>query len=375
MAWTTRLQGSRGGTRYRVEWRDPAGGHRSRTFRRRKDAEYFLHRTEVELASGTYRDPRAARTLLGEHLEAFLAAAVDLRPTTRELYEMAARRYVVPRFGTTPIGSIGPADIRAWMAELASHGTGARTIQLARQVLSRALRQAVVDGMIVENPARAAPPPRAPRRELRIPTTADVEAIAEAIAPRYRAMVLLAAYGGLRFGELAGLRRRDVRLLERKVDVVRQVVEAGPGVHVSELKTAAARRSVTIPSSVADELGRHLEDVALEPDAHVFTGRGGFLLRRRNYRGRVWLPALRAAGVEGVRFHDLRHHAAAAAIAAGGHPKAIQARLGHASITTTLDTYGSLMPSLDTELADRLDEVRAGARPTGQVVALPARRA
>jgi integrase len=60
----------------------------------------------------------------------------------------------------------------------------------------------------------------------------------------------------------------------------------------------------------------------------------------------------------GPRFHDLRHHAAAVAIAAGAHPKAIQARLGHASITTTLNVYGGLFPSLDEELADRLDAAR-----------------
>ncbi|MDQ3662848.1 MAG: site-specific integrase [Actinomycetota bacterium] len=82
----------------------------------------------------------------------------------------------------------------------------------------------------------------------------------------------------------------------------------------------------------------------------------GDVLRRSSFRSSHWLPATRKAGLEGVRFHDLRHSAVALAIAQGAHPKEIQARLGHSSITTTLNVYAHLFPSLDEQLANRMDD-------------------
>jgi integrase len=126
-------------------------------------------------------------------------------------------------------------------------------------------------------------------------------------------------------------------------------------------KTRESRRTITVPSFLADALSEHLARTARGvADDLVFAAPGaGGPLRRTNFRRRYWTPACDAVGLEPApRFHDLRHHAAAVAIAAGAHPKAIQARLGHASITTTLNVYGGLFPSLDEELADRLDAAR-----------------
>jgi len=106
--------------------------------------------------------------------------------------------------------------------------------------------------------------------------------------------------------------------------------------------------------ALSDHLGRHPGDL-------VFTAPDGGFIRRTNWRRRVWAPAIEAAGVSGVRPHDLRHFGAAVAIAAGAHPKAIAERLGHASITTTLNIYGALFPSLDEELAGKIDQVATGA--------------
>jgi integrase len=126
---------------------------------------------------------------------------------------------------------------------------------------------------------------------------------------------------------------------------------------------------VTIPAFLAEELAAHMAEYMRPPAEDpsgadlLFTSREGNPIRRTNFRRRYWKPAIRAAGLEPAPvFHHLRHKAAAPAIASGAHPKAIQARLGHASITTTLDRYGHLFPSLDEELADRLDAARSKAR-------------
>jgi integrase len=143
------------------------------------------------------------------------------------------------------------------------------------------------------------------------------------------------------------------------VQVEEGISEVNGTLYVGPLKTKASRRVVTIPAFLADELGRHLRERARVDDL-VFPSPSGGPLRRTNFGHRFWTPAVVGAHLDPApTFHDLRHTAAALAIVEGAHPKAIQARMGHASITTTLNTYGHLFPSLDVELADRLDAVRA----------------
>jgi integrase len=165
-----------------------------------------------------------------------------------------------------------------------------------------------------------------------------------------RALVLVGAYGGLRIGELAGLRRNRVDLLHGTV----QVVEVRGVLHIGPPKTRASRRTVGLPRFVVEELAVHLAAPG-DPEALVFTAPQGGPLRVTGFRSRVWRPATRAAGPDGLRIHDLRHTAVALWIAAGANPKEVAARAGHASVSFTLDRYGHLYPEADTALRDRLD--------------------
>jgi integrase len=365
------LEGGRRGRRYRVEWYTPDGAHRSRTFRSRREAEAFLHRVEHEKAEGTYRDPSSGRRLLGELAEAFFAGAYDLRPSTRALYEGAWRLHVAPAFAEVAVGRIRPEDVRSWIEGLLAAGVGPRTVQVARLVLGRILERAVEDGLIRVNPVRSVRPPKAPPHETRVPTTAEVEAVAAAIELRYRAMVLVAAWAGLRIGECAGLQRRDVDLLGRKIHVRRQVTEVRGVREVAPLKTEASRRTVPIPAFLAEELAAHMEAfVGPEPEAHLFTAPEGGLLGRASWRSRYFDPALRRAGVEPFTFHQLRDHAATAAIASGADVKVVQSILGHVDATTTLNRYAGAWPSAAEAVAERLEEHRARALEGGAVVPL-----
>jgi integrase len=130
--------------------------------------------------------------------------------------------------------------------------------------------------------------------------------------------------------------------------------------YVPETKSSPSRRSLSLPRFLVEVLAEHLTG---EPESsYVFTSKTGDPLRRSTFRQCHWLPAVRRAGLEPLRFHDLRHSHVSLLIGQGAHPKEIQARLGHASITTTLNTYGHLMPSLDAALSDRLDEAYGAAR-------------
>ena len=286
---------------------------------------------------------------------------MDLRPSTRATYETEYRLYLKPAIGSVPIASVRPADLRRLVAELTERGVGARTVQLTHQVASRVLRQAVEDGLIPANPASRVKTPSTERRAIRILSIEEVEALADAIDRRYSTLVLLGAYAGLRFGEASALRLPHLRLLERRIEIAEGSSEVRGKVYLGPLKTKESRRVVTIPAFLADELGTHLATTR-DPKGSdlVFPAPEGGPLRRTNFRRRFWAPAVEAAGISPApTFHHLRHTAAALAIAQGAHPKAIQARLGHASITTTLNLYGHLFPSLDVELAERLDDVRA----------------
>lgn len=176
----------------------------------------------------------------------------------------------------------------------------------------------------------------------------EVAAGAAAIDERYRASVLVAAYCGLRAGELRGLRRRDVDLLHRTITVTQQLVDArGGGFDVRALKTTRSRRSVAIPPHVAKVLATHLGGVGLaQPgaDGLVFTSALGDPLRLENLRRREWTPACTQAGVGHVRIQDLRHTCVSLAIASGADVLVLARMLGHASAAMTLDRYGRLMP-------------------------------
>jgi integrase len=194
--------------------------------------------------------------------------------------------------------------------------------------------------------------PRRPGRDRRRPPQAWP--LADAIGPRYRALVLVAAYGGLRWGELVGLRIKRVDLLHGRVTVAEQVAEVNGRLLPGPPKTEAGRRTVTLPALAAVALAEHLAQFAEPgPDGLVFPAPEGGYLGRSNFRRRCWLPATTAAGVEGLRFHDLRHSAATLALAAGANTRELMERMGHTSPAVAL-RYQHVMAGRDQAIAAAL---------------------
>lgn len=172
--------------------------------------------------------------------------------------------------------------------------------------------------------------------------------------PSLEAIVYAASYLGARWGELSGLKRENLNLLRRRVRIVGALQEVGGKLrYMPETKSQASYRSLSIPPFLVDILSRHL--AAAPATEYVFTTPQGKLLSRSNFRENYWLPAVDRAGLAPLKFHSLRHTHAGLLIAGGAHPKAVQARLGHASITTTLNTYGHLLPSLEEQLTEGLE--------------------
>jgi integrase len=365
---------TRGGrVSYRARYRAPDGTERNKTFRRKADAEKFLATVESAKLRGAWTDPAAGRTTLAAWLEEWWGSAADLRPSTVARDEAYFNSLILPRFGGVPLAAIRQPDVQAWVAELSARGFAPATVVKAYQLLGRTMTAAVNADMVPRSPCRAVRLPKVEREEMRFLNPVEVAQLADVIDTRYRALVLVAAYGGLRIGELAGLRRRRVDLLRGTVDVAEIVVEVRGELFMGPPKTRAGRRIVTLPRSVVEELAEHLGPVG-EADGWVFTADKGGVLRPSNFRVKVWLPAVRAAGLAPLRPHDLRHTAVALWIAAGANPKEVSVRAGHTSVAFTLDRYGHLFPGHDDELRDRLDAMHAQglqAVPGGTVLELP----
>lgn len=198
-------------------------------------------------------------------------------------------------------------------------------------------------------------------------TRDELRALADAMPrPQDRLAVYVAAITGLRAGELWALRRRDIDLDAGRLHVTRSLKELGDRLEFGKPKTRRSVRAVALPPDLAAELGEHLAELDPDPDALLFTSPHGLPVRHGLFVRRTFRPAVAVALPHkvGFRWHDLRHTAVALAIDTGAHVSEIMARMGHSSVTTTIDRYGHLMPSADGRLAVALDGLLSG----GEVV-------
>jgi integrase len=351
----------RGPNRWKARYRAPDGRERSKTFPRKIDAERFLAEMAVAKNRGQWVDPRAGRLPFGEWAAECYAARIDLRDSSRARDELYLRLHVLPYFKTTALARIERRAVQEWITKLSDKGLAPATVRACHRLLSGMLAEAVEARLIGQSPCRGIKLPRVSRTEQRFLNAVEVARLANAIGEHFAPLVYAASYTGARWGELAGLKRDRLNLLKRQASIVGTLEEVGGQLrYVDETKTSASRRLITLPAFVCDLLAEHLEDSDSE---FVFTSVTGAMLRRGNFRRHALKPALASAGLDPeTRFHDLRHTAAALMIEQGAHPKEIQARLGHASIKTTLETYGHLMPTLGAHLDDALDRAHQDAK-------------
>jgi integrase len=352
---------------YRVQYRDPAGRQRGKVFTRKADAERWLHDNEASRAKGAWVDPAAGKVRLGEWAERWFATTAALRPTTRRDYRKLLDLEILPAFAGLPIASIDALAVREWLAGLVARGLSAKRAGKARAVLSQVPDAAVEGGRLNRNVVAGVKPPKVQRAEMRFLDAGQVEALAEAIDPRYPALVRFAAYSGLRPSELTALKVGRLELLRGTARVVEAAPEVDGRLHWGGLKTHEAR-TVRLPRSICEELGAYLADRPHDSEDLVFTAPLGGPLRPHTWIKGYFKPAVRAAGLpEDLRLYDLRHTAASLMIREGASVKAVQRQLGHATASITLDTYGHLFPDELDRLAERLEATRS--------VAIEARRA
>jgi integrase len=356
----------RGPGRWRARYRDPNGKERSKTFERKVDAERWLTTKAAEMMSGTYIGPDAGRTTLGTYAAEWLARmAPTWRVSTAAGITNSLEHHILPVLGRRPVPSIRRSDIEALCAALR---LAPSTVATVHQHLGQLLASAVEDGLIARNPAVRA---RLPKREASKaqPVPLDVVERIHAGLPDWMAVAVPIGIGaGLRQGEASGLTVDRLDFLRRTLRVDRQLLcRHVPAPVLGPPKTESSHRTIPLASFLRDALADHLRRHPAGPGELVLRSPAGQPLDADRF-GHQWRRACRAAGVPGLRYHDLRHTFASTLLSRGVSVKAVADWLGHASPTITLATYAHLMPA-DEEVAravldDALAPPAASPRPT-----------
>lgn len=345
--------------RWRARYRGPDRRERSKHFDRKIDAERWLASIETAKSSGQWIDPARSRVTVGDWCATWLDAQADLKPTTLARYRGILTNHVGPAWGRVPLGEVTPADVSTWVAELTASGLSAASVRYCHVALSSALSYAVLDGRLARNPAAGVKLPKVTSREKVYLTHVELGRLAEECG-EYSTMISTFGYCGPRWGEGVAWRVRDLDLLRRRLAVAQSMTEIS-GRAVFGTPKDHERREVPVPPWLVEPLTAILG--GREPDALLFAGAKGAVLRNGNFRRRVFDPAARRAGVEGLTPHGLRHTAASLAIQAGASVLAVCRMLGHANPTITLNVYGHLWSSDLDDLMDRVQDakIKAGA--------------
>jgi integrase len=365
---TWRTDDGRTEVRFDAQYRGLDRKKHLRSFRTLGAADRWLREQRADVDRGTWRDPERGKGTLAAFYGWWRAQAVEHgRPTERTLiaYDEVWRLYIAPKLGSRSLNAITRADIEAIVQGAATKSAWRAhdTLKVVRRLLS-----AAVDAeRITRNPAARVQSPRIEEHEPWVLTTDEVDRLAMAVPDRYRALVLVGAYGSLRWSELVALKLDRLDLMRRRVRIEEKTVEAGHLIN-GEPKTKRSRRWVTLPESVAFALAEHVRQYPPGPDGLVFTAPQGGPIRRPAFGRLVWTKATKAAKLDGFPFRNLRHTGATMALQAGVNPVLVAFRLGHTSTAMVEKQYGRLIESMDADIADRLDTARhrRGAGPASR---------
>jgi integrase len=356
-----------------VRVRDPEppvgkSGWTSATFATRAEAERFVRDCSdrgVGWALAEYRREKEADAItLDEWAASHFDAITAANPASVAKYRQIYERHWSPQLGRLPVVALTRTQVATALNKI----DGADQTRRNRWgVLTHILKSAVAEGIIPRSPHLGVKVGRRTEHETvehRYLTIAEFGAILDATPAHYKPLLLTLAGTGMRWGEAAALTVADVDLDAATVRIVK-TVRADPtapgGKTVGPVKTRKGRRTVTLPPTVVTALVPLTE--GRSRNERLFTGPNGGKVEHSNFYRDAWQKqALPASGISKPwpRIHDLRHSHVAWLIAQGTPLPVIQARLGHEKITTTIDTYGHLLPDLQQAAARAADVVLVG---------------
>ena len=357
-----------GGWQVTVELgRDPVTGKRRR--RRvvvrgsRRDAQRVL--TDAMATRDRGIDLNPSGVLLGDYFDRWLDehARLRVKASTLKRYRQLATR-LKPFLGDLALRDLRPPHIQRAYAALLGEGLAAQTVLHHHTLLKQTLKQAVQWGLLASNPAGDVTPPRVERRETRTLSAEEVALVEGAATDdEFRRLIRVAVTTGLRLGELMGLKWKDIDFDGSRLLVQRTASYQDRQTTLGPPKTEKIRRPVALSQGTLAVLREHRSSQrahrlkvgpAYRDSDFVFPAADGSVQPPYRISGR-FKDLVARVGIEGVRFHDLRHTMATLALGAGVHVKIVSERLGHSTTQTTLETYSHVSPDLQREAAEALD--------------------
>ncbi|GAA5085595.1 integrase [Thermocatellispora tengchongensis] len=402
--------------RYQIRYPGPDGRMRTgtETYERKSDAERALSLIEAQIIKGEWTDPERGKIKLKDYAETWIAERPGLRPRTVDLYRWLLKKHIVPYLGNAAVAKISTAMVRQWRADLLGNGVSVSMAAKAYRLLRAVLMTAADDQVIPRNPCRIRGAGDEHAQERPVLTVAQVFELADRVGRRpignvrkvkngayrlrfqrhgemrthpevfatrgeadralwkmgmdgrgdcthdrrFRALVLLATFASLRWGEVSALRRADVDLDARTVRVrVAFVERSSGGLVLGPPKSRAGRRTVGIPQAIVPALREHMETyVKDEPGALMFPGAKGGPLRRSGFNTRTrWVDVVTEMGLSGLHFHDLRHTGNMLAAESGVGLKDLMARMGHDNVRAAM-IYQHAVRGADHVITDAIDK-------------------
>ncbi|WFE27612.1 site-specific integrase [Solwaraspora sp. WMMD791] len=354
MAWVEKR-----GDMWRVRFRNPDGSVATdSTHPTKTAASTRANAIETDQQRDVFINPEHGRITLAEWVEQWLDAH-DVGASTFERYRSHLDIHILPRFGDTPLNGITRMAVKRWIKDL-NRRRADSTVASILSLLSMIMGEAVEERRITMNPCRRLRNTSAHRPERPWANPTQVNAIASRVTTPNRIMIITAAYTGMRWGELAGLRRPNCKLGDGRILIDPDegaLHEVGGHLTLGPPKTPAAVRDILLPPFLVELLRTHLDS---HDHDHVFTGRDGGLHRRSSFHRRHWRPATDGdptngipAIIRGLHFHDLRHSHKTWLIE-DDVPEVAQAkRLGH-RLPGIRGIYSHVSPTVEQRLADRL---------------------
>ncbi len=327
------------------------------SFETKPDAAAWLTRQQELVAKGTWEPPESntpddANPRFAAYAQRWVSDA-ELKPSTKSLYRRLLRLFILESFKDERLKDITVAKVKAWHSGLPSDTPTQKAH--AYRLLRTILNTAYSDDVITSNPCRIRGGGSVETvHKPVVPTVAQIGALADAMPVRLKAAVVIAAWCGLRYGEVTELRRKDVDMDALVLNVERAVTRVDGAFIVGAPKSSAGVRTVAMPHRIADVVAAHLDEyTGAGPDALMFPAEKGGHLMATTF-GRYFRRARGNVGLEGLHLHDLRHAAGTFAAETGASQASLKARLGH-STNIASARYQHAVSSADRAIADALD--------------------
>jgi len=332
---------------------------------RKGDAQRRVTELLASLDKGVYTPPGklTVADLLKQWLEGYVKTNCSQR--TLDGYESIIDKHLVPALGYHQLSQLNQQHIQAYYGK-AIEKLSSRTVHHQHRVLSQSLKYAVRQGYLGRNPCELVDPPSPKGKAMRTLTQSEVlDLLITAEGSRYYPSIYTALSSGLRQAELLGLRWRDIDIGSHSISVARTLYKRRGVTQFIEPKTERSRRRVAMTPKLAAFLAEYKLErqriyyqvgKAMTLDDLVFANEIGTPLNPPTLT-RAFTRIARKAGLESVRFHDLRHTFASLMLAKGAKPKVISEALGHASVAFTMDVYSHIIEGMQSEAMALLDEV------------------